>query len=58
MPRIADYEAAIVFSCLVHCGCPIDPFLLQHMLARPCFFLSCNLLSLAAAAGTTAPLQL
>jgi hypothetical protein len=34
MPRMADYEAAIVFSCLVHCGCPIDPFLLQHMLAR------------------------
>jgi hypothetical protein len=34
MPRMADYEAAIVFSSLVHCGCPIDPFLLQHMLGR------------------------
>jgi hypothetical protein len=31
---MADYEAAIVFSCLVHSGCPIDPPLLQHMLAR------------------------
>jgi hypothetical protein len=34
MPRMADYEAAIVFSSLVHCGCPIDLFLLQHMLGR------------------------